>query len=165
MISSQVRKYALGILAQQKDFLSKVDAHVYAQSCPTLSSSIGQHIRHAVDHFRALLGDGNSNERRVVDYDSRDRGTAVESDPAIALRVVTECEESIQSLPVNDFDVEVEFMMNSDGERGSFQSSMSRELAFVAHHAIHHHAMIKAIGHLPGNGVWPMSDNESACRT
>jgi len=39
----------------------------------------------------------------------------------------------------------VRVMLTSDGQDTTLPSTFGRELAFAAHHAIHHHAMIKAI--------------------
>jgi len=47
---------------------------------PLTQSSIGGHVRHSLDHFRFLV----DAEEKCVDYDTRNRGTTVETDPAVA---------------------------------------------------------------------------------
>lgn len=157
MITPQTRQYALAILRQQQSLLQRIDSSVYAQPCSVLKGSVGQHIRHAVDHFRALLflrsespTDQNS---QLVRYDDRQRGTDIETDPLHAQRAVQDCVDEVASLGSEDLRLQVEFMTNAAGEREVFESCLSRELAFVSHHAIHHHAMIKAIALLPSNGT------------
>ena len=157
MITPQTRQYALAILRQQQRLLQRITPDVYAQPCSVLKGSVGQHIRHAVDHFRALLflrSETIDGKGQIVQYDDRQRGTDIESDPLHAKRAVQDCADEIASLGAEDLRLQVEFMTNAAGNREIFESSLSRELAFVAHHAIHHHAMIKAIALLPSNGAF-----------
>src|SRR4051794_12362113 len=47
-----------------------------------VQSSIGAHVRHCLDHVHALL---SASETGELDYDQRDRGTAIETHRAAAL--------------------------------------------------------------------------------
>src|SRR5439155_9438258 len=46
-----------------------------------VNSSIGGHVRHCLDHVRALL---SAIDTSSLDYDRRDRGTQIEDAPAAA---------------------------------------------------------------------------------
>ncbi len=41
--------------------------------------------------------------------------------------------------------VRVRVMVGADGSTAELRSTLARELAFAAHHAVHHHAMVRAI--------------------
>jgi len=41
--------------------------------------------------------------------------------------------------------VRVRVMLCADGQHAELGSTLGRELAFAAHHAVHHHAMVAAI--------------------
>ena len=143
-----MRRYALQVLGQQKSLLQHIDANTYATPCTLLGASVGQHVRHSLDHFsRCIFAEPDV----TIMYDERSRGTDVETDPQAALQVVKHCMEAISDLH-EDVDVTVEFMTNGDGNSERFRSCLSRELAFAAHHAIHHNAMIKVITKIPSNG-------------
>mmetsp|Transcript_2850 Transcript_2850/g.3269 ORF Transcript_2850/g.3269 Transcript_2850/m.3269 type:complete len:94 (+) Transcript_2850:1-282(+) len=55
-------------------------------------------------------------------------------------------EETAQEHLVTSEMINASFMLSSDnGEEFNLQSSIGRELGFVAHHAIHHLAMVRII--------------------
>lgn len=117
-------------------------------------SSIGQHVRHALDHFSAALRwlEGGA----VIDYDRRARATPVETERASAIEEVESLLGALEGVggcggdAVGDVGGEsggvmVRVMVASDGTMAELPSTLERELAFAAHHAIHHHAMVGAI--------------------
>ena len=61
-----------------------VPIDIYSHVDPFFQGSIGQHVRHSLDHFEKLLK--HYQEDITVDYDSRKRDTMVEkcTDSAIA---------------------------------------------------------------------------------
>jgi uncharacterized damage-inducible protein DinB len=105
------------------------------------SGSIGEHVRHCLDHVSALLlVDGS----RALSYDHRDRGTAAESDPAAAVRCIRQLQGAIEIWAMRSLDepIRVASMLSTDGDSVSGWSTLARELAFVVSHTIHHQAMI-----------------------
>ena len=150
MLSSKTRQYAVRVLTQQANLLKRICPTVYQRPCPVLGSSVGQHIRHSVDHFQRCIFTPRTD---VVLYDKRERGTEVETVPDSARAVIEDCLKGVEGLPDQDVAMNVQFTMCGDtGECEVFRSSVSRELAFASHHAIHHNAMIRAIASIPGNG-------------
>ncbi len=86
MLNSQ-----LEILAQGHAYLESVTKEDYSQIvAPNFISSAGSHMRHIIDHYQSLMtGFGINN----IDYDSRLRGSNIESNPCEAIK--KNCRDSI----------------------------------------------------------------------
>lgn len=124
------------------------------------SGAIGGHVRHCLDHVRALVNATDHPEGRL-DYDARDRGTAIESDRAAALdaarRLTREigviatgmaaaaCVSSPDSLSPLDRTLTITTVLTGDGDTLQTATTISREIAFVLSHTVHHNAMIAAM--------------------
>ncbi len=148
-----VRRGALAVLGQKRALLHALQPAHYTAPCPLLGgATIGQHLRHSLDHYARCLAAATAATTpttAVIQYDRRERGTAVESDVGEARREVARLVEAVESLPDAALatPVSAAFVLSSDGE-GEGQplaSTLGRELGFVTHHAIHHHALIKAM--------------------
>ena len=123
-----------------------------ARLLPSVSGSIGEHVRHCLDHVSALVAAPSSS----LSYDRRVRGTSVETDPAEALRC-------IQLLRIKivvgrwstrlDEPICVVSTVARNGETLTSMSTLARELAFVLNHTIHHQAMIGLLASLYGCGA------------
>jgi hypothetical protein len=117
---------------------------------PNASGSIGEHVRHCLDHVSALV---SADPSSCLSYDRRDRGTPVETDPAQALR-------GIQLLRVKvavgrwstrlDEPICVMSTMARDEVPLTSMSTLARELAFVLNHTVHHQATIGILASLYG---------------
>jgi hypothetical protein len=124
-----------------------------ARVFPNASGSIGQHVRHCLDHVAALV---SADPCACLSYDHRERGTGVETDPVQALRC-------IQLLRIKvavgrwstrlDEPICVVSTVAHGGVLLSGMSTLGRELAFVLNHTIHHQAMIGLLATLLGSGV------------
>jgi len=124
-----------------------------ARPLPDISGSIGEHVRHCLDHVNALVSADRSSD---LSYDRRDRGTAVETDPAAALR-------SIQLLRIKiavgrwsacaHEPIFVSSTISRDGDVVTGMSTIAREMTFVLNHTIHHQATIGLLASLQGCGV------------
>jgi hypothetical protein len=119
-----------------------------ARPLPHASGSIGEHVRHCLDHVSALV---SANGSSVLSYDQRDRGTAVETDPAQALR----CIQLLRiKVAVGRWSTRLDepICVMSTVARGEVMltgiSTVARELAFVLNHTIHHQAMIGLLASL-----------------
>ena len=120
---------------------------------PSASGSIGEHVRHCLDHVSALV---SADPSCCLSYDRRDRGTPVETDAAHALRC-------IQLLRIKvavgrwsarlDEPICVASTVASGGVVVTSMSTLARELAFVMNHTIHHQAMIGLLASLHGCAV------------
>lgn len=124
-----------------------------ARLLPSASGSIGEHVRHCLDHVSALV---SADPSSCLSYDWRTRGTSVETDPAEALRC-------LQLLRIKvavgrwsarlDEPICVTSTVARDGEALTGMSTLARELAFVLNHTIHHQAMISVLASLYGCDV------------
>lgn len=107
-------------------------------------SSIGQHVRHCLDHFltlRAGLACGR------FDYDERVRDTEVERDPVVAAELARRLAATLRA-ELDPVDIARRVLVRTasspDGEVAWQVSSIGRELQFVVSHTVHHSAMIAA---------------------
>jgi uncharacterized damage-inducible protein DinB len=121
---------------------------------PGISGSIGGHVRHCLDHVRALeLGI----DRGLVDYDTRRRDVAIENEPEAALRALLAAASRLQSVSADALGrmVVVRALIAADGPIVEVVSSVAREVAFVVSHTIHHNAQIALLAHRVGSSPLP----------
>jgi hypothetical protein len=119
-----------------------------ARLFPNASGSIGEHVRHCLDHVSALVAADPSS---CLSYDLRHRGTAVETDPAQALRCIQVLRIKIAVGRWStrlDEPICVLSKVARDGAMLAGMSTLARELAFVLNHTIHHQAMIGLLASL-----------------
>ena len=136
---------AIATLEQCERFLETIDDDLYTRPCDAVQgSTIGQHVRHSLDHVGAAL---DALAGSVIDYDHRDRDTPIERDRTQALTCL--CAMCARLRSVNDDaalrETRVRVMLDADGTEETLRSTLGREIAFASHHALHHHAMIGAI--------------------
>ncbi|MEO6435813.1 MAG: DinB family protein [Tepidisphaeraceae bacterium] len=106
-----------------------------------VDSSIGGHVRHCLDHVRALL---SAIETGTLDYDHRERGTPIETDRAATLNLIRAFRNQLDALPddVLDRALRLSVLMTSDGLPMLVGSTVGREMAYVLSHTVHHNALI-----------------------
>ena len=136
---------AVAALNQAADLVASLTDDQYSAVSDEYHASIGQHLRHALDHFRALTA-GYENDQ-TVSYDQRQRGTPIESDRAAAAELIDDLRARVEGLDEvqMSFDVRIAVMTSAEGDEAEITSTLARELAFVTHHAIHHYALVKPI--------------------
>jgi hypothetical protein len=155
----------VSILSQKLDLIARLIAthgdlkamEFYKSPCPMMGASIGQHVRHSMDHMElaALIATNRIHETNTpieLHYDLRVRGGTAEHDMAQAEQrilqvkeVFTELSERSISNEEQNLSVKAAFMLSHDGIEYGLMSTIHRELGFCAHHAIHHMAMIRLI--------------------
>lgn len=147
---------------------------LYKSPCPIVGATIGQHVRHSMDHMElaALVATTNpfvSEQIPQLHYDLRVRGGTLEHDMEEARKRILHLSDMLKQLlhpypestlhlqnprlplpteksTANSLHlVQANFMLSSDGVEFGLLSTMERELGFCAHHAIHHMAMIRII--------------------
>lgn len=123
--------------------IDELDDETYRTPTPPFGSGIGAHLRHSLDHVRALVDGWKAD---VVRYDVRARGTVVETDRREALRTLAALIERVGALDESDLEesVQVELVISAGGHTAVTASTLARELCFVTHHAVHHDALIGA---------------------
>ena len=144
--SHAIPNYARSALQANEFLLAALSDDDYTRKLPKFyAASPGSHFRHILDHFECCLNYGADNHARgeAIDYDQRERNTLVEESRAAAIK------KNAQLLArIDDARCEapalVRFMHTAlDGSSFTCPSSVGRELAFAAHHATHHHAVVK----------------------
>ena len=162
-------------ILQNKHGTDQLQNQMYSNICPIVQASMGQHIRHSNDHIERVtdavsinLFEGDSMLNRVkictIPYDARHRNTEDEQNVAAALQRIQRIKKLLQSYQIQSNQisikqpVEASFILSSpptttkssnDSDETDLSSllpsTIARELGFVAHHAIHHLAMIQII--------------------
>lgn len=132
------------ILEQLECFTKGLDDERLTMPSNTVGGTIGMHMRHTLDHYRAALATPAS---EPIDYDHRERGGNVECCCRSALSEIATLRSMINDLGVSRLTetVTARVMVAADGQTADLESSRARELFFAMHHAIHHNATIKAI--------------------
>ena len=117
-----------------------------------VESSIGGHVRHNLDHVRALLR-GLPTGR--VCYDYRDRDTDVERDRVAALDAIVHLERELLAFAWGDVPrvLVLSALVAPDSPPVLVLTSAERELAFVVSHTIHHNALVRVMVNLIGADV------------
>ena len=112
----------------------------YAKPCGhVFSSTIGQHVRHCLEHYEELLQ--AIREDRVLDYERRPRDPEVENHPLVARRRIEAVRAAIHELASGPEIIAV----RDHGDAAASQSSITRELQFLISHTVHHFALIAVI--------------------
>mmetsp|Transcript_62756 Transcript_62756/g.127872 ORF Transcript_62756/g.127872 Transcript_62756/m.127872 type:complete len:230 (+) Transcript_62756:127-816(+) len=168
----------LGLMHALRKMLGPEQANLkFAEKCPVVGASIGQHFRHSLDHVekvaKIIEANNEGGNEKEIHFDIRARGGSDENDMDDAeeriQRVTNLFREDIHatrpsSLPelaheykdndaaagmdiLDNTSVLACFMLSGDPQADEFMlsSTIERELGFVAHHAIHHLAMVKII--------------------
>jgi uncharacterized damage-inducible protein DinB len=105
------------------------------------SGSVGEHVRHTLDHISSLVG---AHPSATLSYDHRSRGTAVETDPGMAVREMMRLDGALDRWSDRTLDepVAVSAVTSPDGGSVIGWSTLARELAFVMAHTVHHQAIV-----------------------
>ena len=114
-----------------------------------VSSNVGGHVRHCLDHVEALLAGVEEGE---LSYDHRQRGTDVETNREAALDVIRLRERQLLALPphVERRPLRLSAMVSSCLPPTEVETTAGRELAFVLSHTIHHNALIDVMARTLG---------------
>lgn len=129
-------------LNQELNLLSMLSAEQYtAPGRGPFRSSIGQHIRHNLDHFESFF---NGLDTSAIDYESRGRSELVSESTDYAIGRIEFFQKQMRRIGV--LDTESVLVRKEDGSMGDdmrwVDSSIGRELQFLIGHTVHHHAII-----------------------
>jgi hypothetical protein len=137
--NQQVLGQALGLVAAHE-----------APGAPPYQRPVGAHLRHVLEHYDALLAPATVG---VVDYDRRARDAELESLPALARQRLAAVSLRLSQLDEATLQAPLR-VRGIGGAAGDFGfevvSTFGRELVFVASHAVHHLALLKAHCHQHG---------------
>lgn len=132
-------------LQQLADVLGVTTDEQYVQNpVGVMACSLGGHVRHCLDHFESLA---NAVGRDAIDYDQRERGTAIETNRSTALESIKRLTTAFDRLKCAELrqSIRVRSILAADGAAIETESSIGRELVFVLSHTIHHSALIAAM--------------------
>lgn len=139
------------ILDQLQEFIVGLDPQSYQQgSKPLFDSTIGQHLRHILDIYHALIRDIHN---PLIDYDIRQRGIPLETDKNEGIIALNTIRQWLTALTPADLERPVRISSEVDiAEQrcATFQSSFGRELLFASTHAIHHLALMATLAKILG---------------
>ncbi len=125
------------VFTELQDVLYQIDNEQYFKRSHNLNSSIGQHMRHTIELFQALM---SGYESGTVNYDKRKRDIVLETNKTAANKALNDI--ALQLVQHNkDMVLEAAFGMQS--ERIIIETNFYRELAYNLEHAIHHMALIR----------------------
>ena len=127
-----------------RDLVEALPEHTFRSTPSDSSGSVGEHVRHCLDHVRALTSSADTSE---ISYDSRLRGTAVETDPVAAR---DEIDRQIAALNgLNDAVLSRTLILRTLMRSGSSPvcvcTTIEREAVFVVQHTIHHCATMAVL--------------------
>lgn len=111
---------------------------------PAVSGTIGEHVRHTLDHVASILSNDGVDP---LTYDHRERGTQVETDPSVAVRQIWRMKSGLERMRHRAMDepIAVRTQTTASGAAVTTWSTVGRELAFVVSHTIHHQALIAVL--------------------
>ena len=126
------------ILSQLRDLLTTISYEAYC--CPLAllhGSSVGQHIRHTLEFYQCLH---EQSPLGFVDYDARSRNLRLETDLEFSAYFVEQLSSWLHQ-PIEDWYLSMNVFFGQESQK--VQTTLMRELVYVAEHAIHHFAIIK----------------------
>lgn len=144
----------ISLLDELAQVIAALRAEQYAQKpVGVMPSSVGGHVRHSLDHVRALIASVSTGQ---LNYDHRDRGTRIETDRQAALDEIDALISELRSLPhaCCDLSLALSMKLMADREALMLATCFPREAGYVLSHTIHHNAIIGAMvrtlgGHPP----------------
>lgn len=137
----------LGIIRQNQSLVEQaihliqsIEPALYKQPCEEVFvSSIGQHMRHCIEHYDELLI--AHLEKRTVHYHARPRDIEVEVDSKVAVNRLRFVYSQLDRMGNENASLKV----SDGGIAEPSESCLSRELEFLVSHTVHHYALIKVI--------------------
>jgi uncharacterized damage-inducible protein DinB len=149
----QTRDALADVLEQIGGLLDGLDSEQYVRApAGPVRSSVAQHVRHCLDHVRAVVSMGRAG---TIDYDCRVRGTDVETSLDAARAELSGLLERLRGLeePEADGALTLTAQVRPDGASLAFTTSAAREMAFVLSHTIHHNALLSVMARALGRPV------------
>lgn len=132
------------LLKQAERLVTAIADSDYAAPDGTLyGSSLGQHLRHCLDHYTSfLMGLPES----AIDYDHRVRAQELECSTDCAVVQIQRLQRELGDAVGLDVTGAVQVKMDCGGSDGQWHAStLGRELQFLLSHTVHHFAMINGM--------------------
>jgi len=146
---STTHKFAqdnVACLMQTLDLLDEISDDLFVKTHPPVfENGVGPHLRHILEHYLQFLAGWPSGK---VDYDAREREVRIERDRDHAIAVTRKIMRQLEECRHEDGVHPLQIKMDCGGQQKVAdwtESTVARELQFLASHTIHHHALIAAI--------------------
>jgi uncharacterized damage-inducible protein DinB len=133
------------LLEQLRDVLSLLPTAAYvARPAAAVSGSVGEHVRHCLDHVTALA---QAMDGDTLSYDARKRGTTVETDPVTAINEIERLFSRMAgwSRGYVDRTIHISALVDAEAPPALMRTTLARELAFLVQHTVHHCAVIAVL--------------------
>jgi uncharacterized damage-inducible protein DinB len=143
----------VAVLGELAEVIEGLSEEQYVQKpVGVVSSSVGGHVRHNLEHIEALLAGPAEGQ---IDYDRRQRGTEVERSRLAALEAIRRLVRELLAHPwgPGDRPLQLSVLVAPDRPAIDVDTSLDRELAFVLSHTIHHNSLIAVMVRLLGRPV------------
>ncbi len=142
------------VIQQGLDLIQNMTREQYNyRAQPYIQSSVGEHLRHILDIFYALV---HEEAQGFINYDIKRRGAEVESNVHQGIAELGEIADWLAGIDETKLgrSVQVNVEVTLKETRSiSAKSTLARELAFVASHAAHHYALMSVAAKLGGISV------------
>lgn len=126
------------LFAQLCDALKQLDDNMYAKKLPViLNASIGEHVRHIVEHFDEL---NKGYEQGIINYGKRKRDFMIETKSKVAVDAM---QNIISGLHKLDKTLLLCVEGHSPENTQVVTTTYARELYYNQEHAVHHMALIR----------------------
>jgi hypothetical protein len=135
----QLQQAVNTVFVQLAESLEQISQQEYIQPCKTLfNNTIGQHVRHVIELFQCLE---KGYEHGVVNYEKRKRDLDIETDKALASRLLLEIHNGL-GRSNKELTLEATYDDHST-EPITIATNYFREVAYNLEHTIHHMALIR----------------------
>jgi hypothetical protein len=137
----------LRVLEQGRELVASLPDSAFAGEGGA-SKPVGPHFRHVLEHYSCFFDGFDRAEIdaiAVIDYDSRARESALETDRGVAAARIDQLIASLIGLDGAHLDrqarARLESGLGEDADQWS-RTSVRRELHFLLSHTVHHYALI-----------------------
>lgn len=139
---------AQDVLLQGLGLLFELRDHTFSRAAGApFNASIGQHYRHVLEHFHSLIVGVRNGE---INYDARERNPRLQGEVTYASIATCDVLRALKRYTEETLTRRCK-VINSVGygtsNASTFESNVSRELAYCIGHAIHHYAIVRLICH------------------
>ena len=132
-------------LLQADQLIESLDDDTFCQAhCECHGASLGQHLRHCIEHYLCLL---NQMGEAKIDYDLRPRDPEIECSTTASREAISKVLELLAKA-TNDWPESTPVQVHMDcgdgecSDIGWQPSSVGRELQSLVSHTVHHFAII-----------------------
>ncbi len=134
--------YNKALLLQAGDLLEQLsDQELRAGRTLLFGGTIGQHVRHILEYYQQLLKEQGTGR---INYDRRVRDHGIEQHTGLARTALLDCLERLDALTA-DRALILESELPSEERTIRQDTSLVRELTYVADHCVHHLAMVRIV--------------------